>query len=661
MPEIGVSQPGISDSAALHNLIPAPRHAGCDSGHGTLNATRLWELFAPRLGANGRVRLAKDGRNYRRRDELDLTVQLPAYVAAVYVYDRGMTGLLVGDFDTGKAAADGALDPTRLVEQEARDFAALIARLGGQCFTDVSPNGGRHVYVPWAVRRSYGETRRLAEALARRYVTLDPAPLQNAAEGLIRPPGAWHRSGGHQQLVTPVEQALAVLDDPNGQSVWDGLHDALQPELEAGELPQQATVAAPRSPAVPRAAAWARDEHGEVWHPRPDGPLPRLSPRLELLARTGQYDRAQYDSPSEARQAVVAGAVACGWRLADVAARMRSSDWGGLVAFYDRYRDDRQRVEALARDWKEAHLWIAVRESGREVHTRGSTHRGVTKVLVEGVPVEVRPSTTEGQQVEELQKTRGWYSALTVAVRTGRWQGKKALTIRRVLLAMLKAAQLSRSTTIGWGVRHLALLACLDESTVAKTLKLLRQEDDPFIDWVAEHRGERADIYRLIVPQEYAEAAAWRRWQPGRLGGIHPVFRVLGGPAAFVYEQLSTSPVRTIDLPYLTALGSTAVTDGLNELGAHGLAVRTPEGWVRGPADPLMVADQLGVPDIVAEIMARYRKAREHYRAFLKIVEAFEPMPDAEDYSIPKEVLAALGAPRWVDHDPHGPPSRSPW
>ncbi|MFI6485720.1 hypothetical protein ACIBH1_47980 [Nonomuraea sp. NPDC050663] len=657
MPEIGVSQPGISDTAGLHNRIPPPRYAGCDSGHATLGAARLWELFAPRLSANGRVRLAKDGRNYRRRDELELTVGLPAHVAAVYVYDRGMTGLLVGDFDTGKAAAAGAASPALLVEQEAADFTALIARLGGECFTDMSPNGGRHVYVPWAVRRSYGEIRRLAEALARRYVTLDPAPLQNAVEGLIRPPGAWHRSGGYQQLTTPVQQALTVLDDPNDQSVWDGLHDALQPELEAAELPPQPVVSAPRSPAVPKAAAWARDEHGGVWHPRSDGPLPRLSPRLEHLARTGQYDRRQYSSPSEARQAVVAGAVACGWRLANVAARMRSGHWGGLVAFYDRYRDDKQRVEALTRDWKGAHLWIAVRESGREVHTRGNTHRGVVRVLIEGVPVEVRPPTSEGQQVGELQKARAWHSALTVAVRSGRWQGKKALTIRRVLLAMLKAAQLSRSTSIGWGVRHLALLACLDESTVAKTLKLLRQEDDPFINWVAEHRGERADIYRLIVPQAYAEVAAWRRWQPGRLGGIHPVFRVLGASAAFVYEQLSASPVRTIDLPYLTALGSTAVTGGLNELGAHGLAVRTPEGWVRGPADPLVVANQLGVPEIVAEIMARYRKARERYRAFLKIVEAHEPTRDTEDYSIPKEVLAALGPPVWEENYAHAPPA----
>ncbi|MEU6799290.1 hypothetical protein ABZ907_47040 [Nonomuraea wenchangensis] len=78
---------------------------------------------------------------------------------------------------------------------------------------------------------------------------------------------------------------------------------------------------------------------------------------------------------------------------------------------------------------------------------------------------------------------------------------------------------------IGFGVRELAMLAGLDHSTAAKGLKELREEPDPFFVLVAEHHGEWADYYELVVPDGYAEAAVWRRWQPGRLGGIHPVFR----------------------------------------------------------------------------------------------------------------------------------------
>ncbi|GAA2692222.1 hypothetical protein [Nonomuraea recticatena] len=660
MPPFGVSNEGETGIAATNNFIPLPRHGESHSGQGTLTAARLWALFAPRLGAGDRVRVAKDGRNYWRRDERDLTTRLPAHVAAVFVYHHGMTNLLPADFDTGKAVAAGAPDPAALVEAEAADFAALICSLGGECFSDVSPNGGRHVYVLWQKKVSYGETRRLGEALARRYVTFDPSPVQNCHEGLIRPPGAWHRRGGYQQLADDLDTALWVVDHPNGPEVWSGLVDALQPELEAAELPGWKPTQGNRTRSAkepgPHAAEWAKDEQGEVWHPRADGPLPRLSPRLELIACTGRYDARQYGSPSEARQAVVAGALACGWRLADVAGRMRAGDWPSFVAFYDRYKDDAERLKALRADWKNAHLWIAERESGREVHTRERTHRGVRHLQVEGVPVEVRPPTTDDEGIGELQKTRAWYSALVVAVRLARWKGKKACTIRRVLLAMLKAAQLSRSTTIAFGVRHLALLAGLDESTVAKTLKLLRQEADPFIDWVAEHRGERADVYRLIVPAAYAEAAAWRRWQAGRLGGIHPVFRALGPAAAFVYEQLGTEPIRTVDLPYLCGLSDTTTDKGLKILGEFGMAERTPQGWVRGPVDPLLVADQLGVPEIVAEIVKKYRKQRKEYKAFLKIVEALEPEFDSEDYSIPEKVLAVLGPPVWFVSEPHGPP-----
>ncbi|GAA3507790.1 hypothetical protein FHR32_007227 [Streptosporangium album] len=72
----------------------------------------------------------------------------------------------------------------------------------------------------------------------------------------------------------------------------------------------------------PPPAVWKTDELGEQWLPRPGGPLPRLSPRLETIAITGAFNSRQYDSPSEARQAVISGAVACGWQLSDVTRRL---------------------------------------------------------------------------------------------------------------------------------------------------------------------------------------------------------------------------------------------------------------------------------------------------------------------------------------------------
>ncbi|WP_346158209.1 hypothetical protein [Nonomuraea recticatena] len=642
---------GETGIAVTDNLIPRPRH-GEDgySGDGTLKAIEEWALCAPALGARGRVRLSHDGgRNYPRHLERELTVRLPQSPAAVYVYDtNGHTHLLAADFDISRAVRRGAQDPYAAVAADAADFAALVHACGGSGFGDISPNGGRHGYVLWAAPLPYREMRQIALALARRYPTLDPQPMLGSTDGVIRPPGSWHRSRGHQKLTTPLVHVRQVLANPCGPDVWSALIDALMPELEAIEAEQE-------TPASMAAAVWQMDEQHDLWLPRVGGPLPRLSPRLEEIAASGKFDRRDYASPSEARQAVVAGAVACGWQLADVSARLAGGNWSGMASFYARYKDDRTRAERLRADWKSAIAWIAGRESGRDVHTRGRTHSGGSKVELEGLRLTVQPAPRSTDAGTERQQILRWNSAMRAAERH-RWVGPRAVTIRRVLRALLKAAQLRNCTVIAFGVRHLALLAGLDESTVAKTLKLLREERDPFINLIQVHHGERADTYRLIIPQGYAEAAAWRRWQPGKLGGIHPVFRILGGTAALVWEQLNSEPTRTTDLHTLVGISPTAVTTALTKLAEHGLAERRCGGWVRGPADPLRVAKQLGVPELLVEIMARYRQQRAEWHAFLSVIEAFVPTFEPPEHPIPLQEIADAGPPPWMDAEPHGPP-----
>ncbi|MBG0818961.1 hypothetical protein [Planomonospora sp. ID82291] len=653
------------------------------AGHAVLTAARTWELCAPRLSEHDRIRIARSGksRGFTGRRELPLTRRQPPYVAALYVYRYGATKVLFGDMDPKRAAAAGAADPLAVVEAETADLAALIAACGGDGFTDVSPaTGGRHVYIPWATAISFGPMRRVAEALARRYVSFDPAPHQNAVEGLIVPPGSWVRGGGFRQLTDPPTHVEWVLDHPNGPEVWSALLDALRPELEEleriGPRRQETTTsaAAAEAPdatpeevrAAVAAASWAvaDDEDGvPVWR-RPGGPVPRLSPLMESIACTGRYERGvgsgRYGSDSEARQAVIAGAVSCGWRLAEVAARLRAGDWPGLGRFYARYKDAAARVKALRADWDKAVAWIAGRETGRDIHTRERTHGGVGEIALEGVPLTLKPprSSSPLDEASALQQTRRWYSAFRAA-ETHRWSGPGGITKRRILRAMLKAAQLRRSMVIGFGVREIGLLAGLDHSTVANHLRELRAEPDPFIDHVAEYHQEQPDIYQLIIPAGYAEAAAWRRWQPGRLGGIHPVFRELGGPAAMLYEVLGAEPVRSCDLPGLAGVSETAAKVGVRALAEHGMAERVAGGWVRGPADPGEVAERLGVYERVDQVVKRYRKEREEFRTWLKIVNAgFGPeADDGEDRSFPDEVRAVFGPPEWVVVEPHGPPA----
>jgi hypothetical protein len=110
---------------------------------------------------------------------------------------------------------------------------------------------------------------------------------------------------------------------------------------------------------------------------------------------------------------------------------------------------------------------------------------------------------------------------------------------------------------------------------------------------------------------------------------IHPVFRQLSSPCAFVYEALDELEATMLgQLAMNSALSSTAAADALQELAVHGLAVRVPAGeehrggWVRGPITLDAVGLALGVDEIEAQIKARYEDERQAYRKELADFEA---------------------------------------
>ncbi|MFI6485485.1 hypothetical protein ACIBH1_46785 [Nonomuraea sp. NPDC050663] len=663
MPVSGEARTGYSGIAApLHNLIAAQRDKHAGPGHSPLDAARTWKLCAPRLGARRTVKVAQGGKSkgFGGWLELPLTEHLPPYTAALYIYEHDMTRLLALDFDPHCAEARGAADGVAAARAETADAAALIAACGGQCFTDVNPvTGGRHLYLLWTRAFYFPEIRPIVEALKLRYLSFDPNPMLSRRGGMIVPPGAWVATNTFRRLTDDPMHVDWVLDHPNGPEVWDALMDALTPELEELEANTPPSTRPPEVEARPATWAASHGTDGTHWIARPGGRLPALSPAMERIARTGQYPRGigpgRYVSDSDARQAVLAGAVSCGWQLADVSRHLAAGQWPGLLSFYARYRGDKTRNERLLADWRKAVHYLAERESRRDIHTRGRTHTGGA-TLVEGLQLTINNLGSSSDPHTALRETRRWNSAFQVGCRI-RWAGPRAQTFRRVLAGMLKAAQLAQSMVIGFGVRELALLCGLDYSTVAKALKDLRNERDPFIVLVREHRHEHADVYQLVVPAAYAEAAAWRRWVPGRLGGIHPVFRELGGPAAFVYEVLTAAAVRSTDVHLLARISETAAKNALRRLAEEGLAERTPDGWVRGPADAVQVAERLGVYEQIDRIRKRYKQDREAWRRWLDIVEALRPeRHDADDRSFPEEVIATLGPPAWLEEQPNGPP-----
>lgn len=584
-------------------------------------AAEQWRALAPALAARGLVRLSYDGgRNYPARFQPALTRDPPPCPAAVHIYDDdGMTRVLAADFDVKLARARGAADPAEQVTADAAAFAALIASCGARGFGDVSPNGGRHGYVLWAAPVHHEDISRVALALARRFPSLDPSPMLGRRHGIIRPPGSRHRTGGYQLLTSPLGHARRCAAEPNGPAAWNRLLTALADDLAAvgrGESP------APSGPeTAPDGAAWRLDEHGAPWLPRPGGKVPRLRADLELTAVTGFYDATRYPTSSEARLAVLGSAAARGWRLEDIAARLRGGRWDGLNGFYGKY-PGRQRDRRLAAEWKKAVASAYGRDSGRPGHTRENYHGG-------GAPGRRDHESGSATDYRDYEQIRRWDCSLRAGEQQ-RWPGAHGITIRLVVRALAAAAQLTGSVVIEFGARSLGLLACLDHSTVARVLAELREENDPYLELLQRGRGLRADLYALRIPEAHASAAAWRRWRPGRFG-VHPVFRVLGGAAALLCEQLTAEPVRTTDLPDLTGLSATTVSEALAELAAHGIAVRERQGWRRGPAALGDVAEQLGVPELIEALQARYRDERERWRGRLMLVPAPPAAPPPAD------------------------------
>jgi len=252
------------------------------------------------------------GHAYLRRWERPLTSRLPAVPAAVPIYSgAGDTRVLVVDLDSSRGGVDA-------VRRDAAAVRELVRAAGGRVITDESPSGGMHVYVPFDTPIGFGQARDLALALAARTPTMDPSPNQNLTDGLIRPPGSVHPSGGHQVLHGTLTDAHHLASTGNPPQVLTALTGLLTAELAA-------VAAREPQPLDPLDAG--------------PGELTRRSGARELaadyqrIARTGIFDTGKYRSPSEARQAVLTAAVWAGLTLPAVLARIENGTWPGLAPF----------------------------------------------------------------------------------------------------------------------------------------------------------------------------------------------------------------------------------------------------------------------------------------------------------------------------------------
>lgn len=592
-----------------------------DTGdHGAAREAWLALVSSGLLGDRGLVRVSHDGASsYPARYERPAAGHHPAEPAACFVYDsRGLGRMLVADFDTKR-------HPPWQAAADAAGLRWLIERCGGTSIEDLSPTGGRHVYVPLDAALPFALLKRVAEALYVRMTgplwhgTFDKSPMMNAATGLIRPPGSPHPTGGYQALVTPLPEARRVATRRNDARVWDALLTDLAPELE------QVT---------------ARNRHvpGLGSSPAARGQRRDLPPAYDEIARTGRFDPARYPSRSEARLAVLRAARACHWSDLDevIGQAQPAGPWAGLGALYAKYRAPATRRRQWERDWAKAAVHLPSRSTNggdrtgrRNIPTRQEdtpphpTPPGRHEVA-SSTPEPAGPGALSAAQVREWGFIRCAVQAIHLAEACGRWDDRAGLSVRLVLRAAARAAMLRGDRRIAFGTRFLGLDALLDRTTVGHALRRLREEHDPFLVLIDKGHGVHADRYAWRIPDQYAHASALTNPLSGKIDAIHPVFRTLGVPAALVYEALDTVEVMAGELARATRLSPSAQRAALYLLAQVGLAERGTRGWHRGSADPGTLACALGADQTHRQIAVRWADERAAWQAMCTA----RPSPD---------------------------------
>jgi len=567
-------------------------------------ARAAWTALAPHIAGTPRVRLgvrtSRGVLEYRTRDERPLTKALPSAPAAVRVYGPdGCCAALCLDLDASRGGPNA-------VQTDVERLTALLRRHGARFVTDVSPSGGVHIYVPVAGRIPYETAREVVEALASSHPTLDAGPHRSLRTGCIRVPGSVHKSGGHQQLTMPLAAAYDVLRRPNSPDALTAMRASLATEI----------------------ATWRSAQAAEVsWGPSEPSQAPRqLSARLRSVAETGLYDASRYPSASEARQAVIAGAVAADWSLADIAARLADGRWPGLASLYARYSPT-QRHRALARDWHAAQAFVT---TSRQQATSGTEERHVRKSHTS--PPQSHGGSTNGVSAQgDHAHIRTWRTTLR-AVEQHRFPGRAGYVTRFVLRALGEAAHKTGSRYVAFGTRSLAVAVGADHSTVAAVLRRLAAEPGGWVDLVESAHGERADLYELTIPTDL-QGCGDLRWDKGHAYAMRPVFRALGPVPALVFETIEANRANTITtLVTETGIARSAVHDAVESMTAHGLIERRDGVLVALPHELLRVAELLGVLEAVVAQIRRYARERARWHAWLGRHEDDERVDQVEEY-----------------------------
>lgn len=536
---------------------------------------------------------------YPAKAERDLSCTLPSKPAAVMISDaHGRARTLCLDLDAHEGHT-----PTD-VQTDYEALRPLLEACGLPVFADMA-HGGIHVYVlidpvPMA------EARELVGALARRFPTLDVMPhSEGDLQRCITTPGTTHKRGGRRTLLDSLESVQAIIDGPRGdEHALAALRTTLTEEI---------TTYREELLAEGRAEANGNEEPAL---PDITPGTYRMNPRIDALARSGDYRAAGKPSASEARFAVLCSAVATGMTQSDVRALIAEGTWAGLGQLLAHKDEGR-----LSQEWKSATEYITHKEAekgsnqseGKSVHRSDTsariTHRGGT------------PAASKGGSSADLHRELRTWRATLHYTEVSEFPGASGYKVRMVLRVMAAMAHAQATTTLAVGVRSLALGSDLSHETVSQVLRELRADPDPWIVLLERGEGADADVYALRIPDRHQDTAERVRWVRGKSHGVRTVFSELGIPAALVFEAAEQGHAGSVERIMLRT--------GLSKASVYG-ALQTLLGWhlidddyqvIATDADLDRTARRLGAHSRYVQRLQEYRRQRKVWREWLENAE----------------------------------------
>lgn len=594
----------------------------------------VWKALARRLSQPGRDRMKVfDPQTKEYAKTRRLTDKLPTLMAAVYLYTHRRTTLLALDFDTKTHGRDQ-------VDADCARALGWLTACGARVVTDRSTNGGRHILVPLAIgtTASFDEIQPLMRQLKARLPSLDPKPMQNPKEGCISVPGTPCAGGGHRSLDGSLVDAVNALTERSDPTLLPALYALL------GTLPGRPTS----SPAASTVGIGADERlpEGIRWSkPLPADVAAFVTAGDAALTRTNAVSSRRWDSPSEARMSAVLNAVLRGYSLTDIRTQIEPGrPWSGLGNSY-RTKHGANADPQLVRDVRKALDYtsnLAVK-ANPPAHRYQDTQAGVG-----------------GPHHRWLAYALAWTDR-EFAGSPLRWTVRdvfQALAIKAVVAGEIR----SGTPIVGVGGRGLSLSAGLmPATTLFDVLRRTRDMVGAPIVLVRPRVGRDADYYALTTenPDKIASVALERI----RVQDVHPAWSILGRQHRLIYELVTniglTSPA---DIYAAARVSPRTGQLSIATLGAAGLLVRVGRAVSPGPTTLTDIAAAHRLDEVQAERIARFRRERAAWHAWLALQEQLREIiavtADSEE-----EYLAAVladGPPEDEEHAvalAHAPPT----